>query len=330
MNYSELRKDIVSGDWIVVAPKRAKKPVQFIKNEKRRKASLRDCPFENPQKTGHEKLKLIYKKNGNWLLQIVENKYPAFVYPHKKTCPPVVKSGPYFAVEAIGHHDLLITRNHYKNFSKLNPKDAYLVFKAFQEYYRKLADDKCVAYVSIFHNWGPKAGASVFHPHYQIISIPVVPPDVSHSLAGSARYFISKKKCVHCAMIDWEKKNKNRIVYENKGAVVFAPFASREPFEVKIFSKKHLSCFEDTPEKDLKYIVDALQKSLVKMEINLKDPDYNFFIHTSPVLDKKKHSHYHWHIEIQPKISISAGFELGTGIEITVVDPDEAAKILKK
>ncbi|MBI5079330.1 HIT domain-containing protein [Candidatus Wolfebacteria bacterium] len=328
MNHSELRKDIVSGDWIVVSPKRLKKPGQFVKNEKRFKAPLKDCPFENPQKTGHEKPKLIYEKNGDWLLQIIENKYPAFI--HGAVCPKIEKSGPYSIIEAIGHHDLLITRNHYKNFSKLNPKDAYLVFKAFQEYYQKLADDKCVAYVAIFHNWGPKAGASVFHPHYQIISIPVVPTDISHSLAGSERYFKNNKKCVHCAMIDWEKKNKNRIVYENKGAVVFTPFASKEPFEIRIFPKKHLSYFEDAPEKDLKQVVEALQKALLKMEINLKDPDYNFFIHTSPILDKKKHDHYHWHIEIQPKISISAGFELGTGIEITVVDPDEAAKILKK
>ncbi|MEK9150829.1 MAG: DUF4921 family protein [Patescibacteria group bacterium] len=329
MNNSELRKDIVSGDWIVIAPKRAKKPgQQFIKNKKRAKISPKDCPFEDPQKTGHEKIKLMYKKNGDWLLQIVENKYPAFV--HKKICPSIVKNGPYSAVEAIGHHDLLITRNHYRNFGNLNSNDAFLVFRAFQEYYRKLATDKCVAYVSIFHNWGPTAGASVFHPHYQIISIPVVPPDISHSLAGSARYFKNKKECVHCAMIDWERKNKNRIVYENKGAVAFAPFASREPFEIKIFPKKHLSYFEDTSEKDLKFVSEALRTALLKAEINLKDPDYNFFIHTSPVSDKKKHSHYHWHIEIQPKISISGGFELGTGIEITVVDPDDAAKILKK
>ena len=88
-------------------------------------------------------------------------------------------------------------------------------------------------------------------------------------------------------MIDWERKNKNRIVYENKGAVAFAPFASREPFEIKIFPKKHLSYFEDTSEKDLKFVSEALRTALLKAEINLKDPDYNFFIHTSPVSDKK-------------------------------------------
>ncbi len=130
-------------------------------------------------------------------------------------------------------------------------------------------------------------------------------------------------------MIDWEKKCGSRVIYENKGAIAFTPFVSREPFELRVFPKKHLPFFEDTSEEDLKWMVEALQNVLIRIEKRLGDPDYNFFIHTAPLRDKKSHSHYHWHIEIVPKISVSAGFELGTGIEITVVDPDVAAKILK-
>ena len=131
-------------------------------------------------------------------------------------------------------------------------------------------------------------------------------------------------------MIDWEKKEKKRLIYENKGAIVFAPFVSQEPFELRVFPKKHLSYFEDTSVKDMEFVVDALQNALIKIERKLKNPHYNFFIHTSPLKNKKTRRHYHWHIEILPKISVSAGFELGTGIEITAVDPDEAAKILKR
>ncbi len=338
---SELRQDLVSGDWIVIAPKRAKKPEQFIRKDlpagrhgKRIKAPVKGCPFENPQKSGHEKPIIIYQQpttnnqqQKKWQVQVITNKYPAFI--HKKKCPIAVKKGPYSVIEGIGHHDLVITRDHYKNFPLLDKKTANLVFQAFQERYRMLKKDSCGAYVSIFHNWGPKAGASVYHPHYQIISIPVVPPDIEHSLSGSARYFQKNKKCVHCVMIKWEKKIKKRIVYENKGAVVFTPFVSREPFELRVFPKKHLPYFEDTKKEDLESVVEALQKALMIIKNKLNDPDYNFFIHTAPVLSNKNYQHYHWHIEIQPKISISAGFELGTGIEITVVDPDEAAKILK-
>lgn len=325
----ELRQDIVSGDWIVIAPKRHKRPQQFIKGEKRIKVGKEQCPFENPQKTGHGEPILLYKKNDrNWSVQVIQNKFPAFI--HKNICAQKVNNGPYLVSEAIGSHDLAITRNHFKNFAHLDKADANFLFRAFCDRYLMIAKDNCSAYVSIFHNWGSKAGASIFHPHYQIISIPVIPPDVGHSIVGSLNYFKKYKKCVHCTMIDWERKNKLRIVYENDGAIVFAPFVSREPFELRVFPKKHLSYFEDTSFLEMKFVVDALQNSLLKIEKKLKDPDYNFFIHTAPIKDKKKHSHYHWHIEILPKISISAGFELGTGIEITVVDPDEAARILRK
>ncbi|MEK9154737.1 MAG: DUF4921 family protein [Patescibacteria group bacterium] len=327
---SELRQDIVSGDWIVIAPKRAKKPDQLIRKEKRTKVSAKDCPFENPQKSGHSQPFLLYhKKNSkDWLVQGIENKYPAFI--HKNVCAKTFNHGPYPIIEGVGHHDLIITRDHNKNFGALSASEANLVFQAFKERYLSVTKGDCSAYVSIFHNWGPKAGASVYHPHYQMTAIPVVPPDVGHSLLGSARYFDENKKCVHCVMIEWEKKINRRIIYENKGAIVFAPFVSREPFELRVFPKNHLSYFEDTASKEMSFVVDALQKALLKIEKKLKDPDYNFFIHTAPVSDKRQHSHYHWHIEILPKISISAGFELGTGIEITVVDPDEAAKILKR
>lgn len=328
---SELRQDLVSGDWIVVAPKRAKRPDQFIKKEKRIKAPKNGCPFEYPEKTGNERV-LLYSdgKNANhknWKVQVVKNKYPAFEY--KDICPDILKKGPYSTMMARGYQDVVIPKDHDKNFPQLDKKTAFLVFKAFQDRYKMLAFDKCLAYVSIFQNWGPKAGASIYHPHFQIIAIPIVPPDVEHSLEGSSRYFKKNKKCVHCLMMEWEKENKTRVIYENKGALAVAPFVSRKPFEVRIFPKKHLSYFEDTSAEDLSYVVEILQKVLNKIKNKLKDPDYIFFIHTAPVLDKKKYGHYHWHIEIEPFLAIRAGFELGTGVEIDVVDPDEAAKILK-
>jgi UDPglucose--hexose-1-phosphate uridylyltransferase len=325
---SELRQDLVSGDWIVIAPGRARKHLQMLRKKgKRKKAPVKGCPFENPQETGHGKPILIYEKENDWLVQIVPNKYPAFV--HQNLCASLFKKGPYSVVGGVGHHDLLITRDHNKNFPKLDSESANLVFQAFRDRYLMLFNDPCLAYISIFHNWGPKAGASMYHPHYQLVAIPVVPPDVGHSLNGSLNYFRKHKKCVHCTMLDWEKKEKKRIIYENKGALVFTPFISREPFELRVFPKKHLPYFENTLDEDLEWIVEALQIGLQKIEKKLNDPDYNFFIHTAPLKDKQKYKNYHWHIEIQPKISISAGFELGTGIEITVIDPDEAAKILR-
>ncbi|PIU99177.1 hypothetical protein COS59_01135 [Candidatus Wolfebacteria bacterium CG03_land_8_20_14_0_80_36_15] len=326
---SDLRQDLVSGDWVMIAPGRLPKgPKSLIKKmEKRKRSPKKGCVFCDPKREPG-KLLFSYPNKTDWQIKIIENKYPAVR--HNKKHARFFKKGPYQLVEGIGHHEVLITKDHDKNFAHLNKEEAVRVFEMFLDRYLTLANnDPCCAYVSIFHNWGEKAGASIYHPHYQMIAIPVVPPDVSHSLNGSERFFKKHKKCVHCEMIKYEKKEKKRIIYENKEAIAFVPFIAREPFELRIFPKKHFPYFEDTPNEILIDVVDALQTGLLRIEKQLKDPDYNFFFHTAPIKNKNKYHFYHWHIEVQPKISISAGFELGTGIEITVVDPNEAAKILR-
>jgi len=338
-NYKpELRQDPVSGDWILFAPKRGEKPHTFFKANKSDKSDKSDraykskktCPFENILET-HKPIS-VYKsgrKNGDWKIVIVENKYPAVV--HKKSvCARDFRHGIYSLVDGVGHHNVVVTRDHNRNFANLSRLEANMVFLAFRDRYLTLLNDPCLAYILIFHNWGPTAGASVYHPHYQLIAVPVVPPDVQHSLTGSLNYFKKYGRCVHCEMIRTEKKERKRIIFENDGAVVFAPFVSREPFELRIFPKKHSSYFENSSDAELEDIVSALQFSLKRIESKLGGADYNFFIHTAPVKDREKYHHYHWHLEIVPKTNISAGFELGTGIEINVMDPDFAAKVLRK
>lgn len=325
---SEFRKDVVSGDWVIISPNRKKRPDQLSKKEKRKRVSKTNCPFENPQQSGNGKPFIAYPDLKDWKIQVIANKFPALK--HKKICPILRDYGPYSVMNANGYHDIVITRNHYDNFPRLNPKDAAELFKVFKNRYKMFSEHDCLKYVFIFHNWGPKAGASLFHPHYQIVSLPIIPPDVSRSLYGSLRYYQEKGECVHCAMIAYELKEKKRIIYENDEAVVFAPFVSKEPFELRIFPKNHLPYFENTDDKDMDGIAEALQAALLKLEKRLGDPDYNFFIHTAPLIDKNMHFHYHWHIEVVPKFQVSAGVEIGTGIEVTIVDPDEAAKILRK
>jgi len=255
--------------------------------------------------------------------------YPA-VSSDEAVIPSVSLDGPYFYLPGAGYHDVVITRDHENNFPRLSLREAAEVLSAIQERYKMVAEDPRIAYVSIFHNWGITAGASIYHPHYQMISIPVVPPDVSHSLRGSERYREENGgSCVHCVILEKELKEKKRVIFENESAVAFLPFVSREPFEIRVFPKGHMSYFEDCDGKTLTDVAEALHESLAMLEKNLGSVDYNFFIHTAPVKDKEKFSYYHWHIEVQPKISVLGGFELSTGIEITVVDPDDAAAFLR-
>jgi len=327
---SELRQDPVSGDWVVIATIRNRRPDQLIvKKEKRRIPPKADCPFENPQESGHLPPKIIESlpKQKDWFLQIVENKFPAFK--PEEVSVQERPFGPYHLINGRGYHEILILKDHHKPLSDYSIEELALMLNSLQKRHRQISCDKKIKYISIFHNWGATAGASIYHPHWQIIGIPVIPPAVQHSLTGSLRYFQRHRKCVYCEMIRFENREQKRIIFENGRAVAFSPFVSREPFEIRIFPKKHLSYFEETSPKFITAMAEALRTSLKLLKNRLDDPDLNFFIHTAPIVDKNKHRHYHWHIEIIPKISISAGFELSTGIEITVIDPNEGAKFLK-
>lgn len=328
---SELRQDIVSGDWIVVATGRAKRPHAFIrKRHKRWYQPKRTCPFEDPQKSGNEDPLLLYSRNSSrkdWWIQVIPNKYPVF-YPG--LCPPELKDGPYTVMEGVGYHEVIITRDHDRGVAEFSDKEAELLVRSYQERYRQLMGVDCVRYVSIFQNYGEEAGATIYHPHSQLIAIPVIPGDVKDSLEGAERFFRKYKRCAHCAMTDFELKEKKRIVYENEEFVAVCPYTSRTAFEIVVSPKTHSANFEMMGERSRKLFAKVLKTSLKKLRQCLRNPSYNYFIHTAPSGGNKGYPFYHWHLEILPKTAIWAGFEIGTGIEVSTIKPEDAAAFLRR
>ena len=332
MKKAELRYHATTGEWVLISPQRSKRPNDFgAPSIKRKISSLKNCPFEDPQKSGNE-IPLFWfpedKSIEKWEIQVLPNKYPTLTHRHL-SCAIFFKHGIYDVASGVGHHDILITRNHRKNYKDLSDKIATDVLSALVKRYKELSVDKCVAYVSMFQNFGPNAGASISHPHYQIIALPVVPNSVSRSISYSKKYYQKHHKCIHCDIIKQELKEKSRIIYNKNGIVAFVPFAAKEPYQVNVFPKNHQPYFEDSTPNTLSGLAVALKNILKSIYKNLKDPDYNFYIHTAPVLGKINFHHYHWHLEIVPKSNVSAGFEMGTGVEINPVFPEDAAKLLK-
>ncbi|OHA14090.1 MAG: hypothetical protein A2909_02730 [Candidatus Tagabacteria bacterium RIFCSPLOWO2_01_FULL_39_11] len=341
---SEFRKDIVSGDWILMASGRSRKPRLFRRARGGQKTSKKNCPFEDPQKSGNPKPILWYPfPNGgapgeakfenisgkNWFLQIIPNKYPALIPYKNKNCLQKKEYGPYKIVEGSGFHEVIITKDHNKSLAQMSNDEVETVLRSFQERYLILKKDLCLKYILIFHNHGESAGASIPHPHSQLVALPIIPPDVTSSLRGSERFFHDNKKCVHCVIIEWEIKEKKRVIAENKNFIAICPFASRVSYEIRIFPKHHSLYFENIKDKDRKSLSGILKKVLLALYKNLKNPDYNFFIHTAPPAEVSYAEHYHWHIEILPRTYKWAGLELGTGVEIVAVLPEKAASDLK-
>lgn len=328
---SELRQDLVSGEWVVIATGRAARPAGFSELKSRPPAGD-GCHLDNPFRPDEGKPSVIFpeettvnKTKENWQIVVLPNKYPAFA---GNICDDKWQEGPYQVMSGAGKHDLVVYRDHNLELADFSLDGFYNVLKVYQKRYLILAKEPCIRYVSILHNKGRTAGASLIHPHSQIFAIPVISPDIERSLSGSGRYYKKNNACVHCNILEWELAEKKRIIFENELAAAICPFVSRSAYEIRIFPKLHRPYFEDSDSDELKCIADVFLKSLRAVGRVLRDPDYNFFIHTSPVYDKKKYFHYHWHIEFLPKTAIPAGLELGTGIDVSTIDPEEAARKL--
>ncbi len=326
-NASELRQDLITGDWVVIATARAKRLDDYKKQREISTTSVEECVFCDPEKSGQEPDVLIYKDHSNrWSLRVFPNKYPAF---SKAQSAREWTEGPYFAMNASGYHEIVVTRNHYLDLAQLDPLEVAEVIDAYQDRYLSLMNKKHINYINIFQNHGKEAGASVSHPHSQIIAIPVISPGLKLELNGAQSYWKANKKCVYCIILEWELSHKKRLLFENDSFAVFCPFSSRVAFEVWVVPKKHRPYFERITNEEKIDLGEALGNALRSIHVALDDPAYNYYIHTSPC-DGKDYPHYHWHIEILPHTATWAGFELSTGVEISTIRPEDAVEHLKQ
>jgi UDPglucose--hexose-1-phosphate uridylyltransferase len=324
---SELRQDMVTGDWVVIATGRAKRPDEFARHDhESNDAGIERCPFENPEATGQGKDVLIYTSgDGSWTLRVFPNKYPAF---SRGKTPRSIGEGPYFSMTGVGYHEVIVTRDHYNQLATMEVWQVAEVLDAYQDRYLSLMKRKSVKYIQIFHNHGTASGASLPHPHSQLMAIPVVSPYIELELTGAEQYYRSTRKKVYSVMAEYESETKTRVVYENDAFIAFCPFASRSAFEVWVMPKKSSPYFERLRDEDKFRAAEALRSALFALYRGLRDPSYNFYLHTAPC-DGKDYPHYGWHIEILPKTSVWAGFELSTGIEISAIEPEKAAEYLR-
>jgi len=335
---SELRLDLISKDWVVIATGRAKRPEMF-KSEARKKEKIpkRVCPFcrietqESPLLVYSRGKKIPFKKGEkipeDWTTIVVPNKYPALL-PHPDLHERI-EGKLYKTINAVGFCELVVTRDHDKSLALLSKGRIKEVIDSYQERYLDLARENFVNYISIFHNEGAAAGASQSHPHSQIITTPLIDVDLQRTLFNSEKHFEKSKKCIYCEMNELEKKTGKRIVFENEDFLVICPFASKAAFEIIISPKNHLPYFERINEKEKWQLAEVFRVALNKIYKGLSDPAYNFYLHTAPC-DGKDYSYYHWHWTIIPKTATWAGFELGARMEISTIEPEKAAEYLKR
>jgi len=327
----ELRKDPIVGRWVIISSERDRRPSDFAPEPARRRGgSCVFCPG-NEAKTPPE---LIAGRppgarpdTPGWAYRVVANKFPALRI--EGELEPTGE-GLFDRMNGVGAHEVIIeSPDHDATLATMSLDAVAEVLLAFRERVIDLKKDVRFDYVLVFKNHGDAAGASLEHPHSQLIATPIIPQLVAEELAGSAQYFALKERCVWCDIVRQERRDHRRLIQEAEGFVAVAPFASRFPFETWILPARHRSSFEEADVSELRGLAAVLRGLLQRMDRVLQSPPFNFMLHTAPLHDGSV-EHFHWHLEIIPKLTQVAGFEWGSGFFINPLPPEDAAASLRE
>jgi len=329
---SELRKDPITGRWVIISTERLKRPSDF-RLERATTLGAEDCPFC----AGREDLTppevLAYRQNGaaangpGWDLRVVPNKFPALMVEGSLEREA---EGMFDRMNGIGAHEVIIeTPDHGKTLASMSEAEIERVLWAYRERILDLKKDIRFRYILIFKNHGAAAGATLEHTHSQLIALPIVPDFVREEIDGARRHFAAKERCVFCDIIRQETAAGRRVILENAEVVALAPYAPRFPFETWLLPSRHGARFEEAPREEYEALARLLKSVLIRMDRALEAPAYNLIIHSSPFSEETT-EYYHWHVELIPKLTKVAGFEWGTGFYINPTSPEEAARVLRE
>ena len=320
---SELRLDPMTGRWVVIAGERSQRPSDFLPRRLPvEDEPIRPCPFCPGRDDEVTPPVASYGPAGGWSVRVVANRYPAF-----SGSEPMVVShlGPVFTqAPASGLHEVLVlSPEHNASWADLSENHAALVMEALRDRMSAHAATPGLRYSQAVVNCGREAGASIEHPHGQLLSMPFIPGEAANELAGFARF---QGNCLLCATIDAEEEAVHRIVFADDRVATISPFWGGTPYELMIVPRHHGGNLHEAEPPDLAAIGRAVQRALAALRGRLGDIAYNVMFHSAPF---RLTGDFHWHVHVMPKISTRGGFEMGSGVLINVVPPERAAEELR-
>jgi UDPglucose--hexose-1-phosphate uridylyltransferase len=326
----ELRQNMATKEWVVIATERAKRPEQFVVEsgeltEERPQWDAK-CPFC----PGNEEPSLEIERipaEGPWQVRVIRNKFAALDRDGERTRS---FDGVNRRMSGVGYHEVLVESPLHNTCPGLEPPEVVaLMMKTFQRRGRVLAKDPRIEHLIYFKNHGERAGTSLAHPHTQMIGLPMVPQDIRARTEEARRYFDDTGECVFCRMVADELKDGSRIVEETDRFAAFVPFAAPSPFHTWIVPRRHEPSFLAATEEEMDDLGRVLRRVLGRLYEGLHDPDYNYVIRSSPV-DDAGQDHLHWYVTLIPRVTRTAGFELGSGMYINTALPEASAAFLRE
>lgn len=334
---STLRYDPTTNDWVIFAPSRARRPHELRRGETRGTGAApvaKICPFcpGNEHLTPPEIFAVRDNSHGlpsDWRVRVVANMFPALRI--EESSESFEAGRPFFRYRGgCGAHEVVIESPEHDTILANQPVpqiDALL--RTLQFRYNDLLRDQRFQAILMFKNHGEGAGTSLKHPHCQLIATPVVPRLQRLKYAIATDYFDLTGRCLYCVLREEELSAEERVLTANDEYVALLPYASHLPFEIWILPRMHAASFGSVDPARLRPLAELLKTVLLKLYFGLDNPDFNLMIDTVPRGDEDK-AYFLWHIQILPRLTTPAGFELGSGMSINTVMPEEAAAYLRQ
>ncbi|MGC9524309.1 MAG: galactose-1-phosphate uridylyltransferase [Limnospira sp.] len=327
---TELRQNLVTRDWVIIATERAKRPHEFAPPDGKRTRPPKyrqDCPFcpGNEDLTGSAETLRLADDRG-WRVRVVGNKYPALSNVGERIRQA---DGIFRSLSGVGYHEVIIEHpRHDLTTALMPPQDIADILRIYRQRYTELRDDPRVETIIIFKNHGRGAGTSLEHPHSQIAALPIVPYQWRDRAKEAVRYYDDTGGCLFCRTLKDELKAGDRIIYEGEYFVAFIPYAALSPFHTWIFPRRHASSFDEITDEEIEDLAITLKTVLSQLYFGLNNPDFNYTIRSIPTAEQRT-DYFHWYIAIIPRVSLTAGFELGSGMFINTSLPEESAEFLR-
>lgn len=326
----ELRQNIATKEWVVLATERAKRPEEFVGPQRPLTGDRPEWEAGCPFCPGNEELDLEIMRipeHGPWQLRVVRNKYPALQLEGERMR---TFEGVHRQITGVGYHEVLIESPLHNTCPALESAiEVSLMLEAFKMRGREIARDPRIEQIVYFKNHGDRAGTSLVHPHTQLIGLPIVPYNIRARTEEARRYFDDTGRCALCHMLSDEMKHDQRLVAKGKYFVAFIPYAALSPFHLWVLPRRHESNFLNATAYELADLGNVMRQVLRKLYVGLRDPDYNYVIRSAPLHDLGI-DYLHWYVTIVPRVTRSAGFELGSGMFINVALPETSANFLRE
>jgi UDPglucose--hexose-1-phosphate uridylyltransferase len=324
----ELRQNRFTKEWVIIATERAKRPDQMIvkREVKPLERYAANCPFcpGNEAQAPPELARL--PADGSWQVRVVPNKFAALSREGK---PDRTIHRSRRSMNGVGLHEVIAeTPDHSLTTALLSDAQVAEIIRMYKYRFHAAHTDPRVAHVTLFKNHGSAGGASLEHPHSQMIATPIISSQVRMRMFEAMRYYDEFGGCIFCQVMEEEMGEQTRIVLTSDHFVAMEPYASGTPFATHIYPRRHMASFGEISVAEIADLGRVLKAVLAKLYWGLENPDFNYTVRTGPP-EAEGEKHYHWYISIIPRLTKVAGFELGSGMFINVVLPETAAEFLR-